>query len=85
MAMKIGGEYLLDKIFPRHFEQLVEEAGLAKPLVKSRVSELATRSGDFRSRTNHRGYCGSAKWSLCPDRNVLYFRFSTTTRPAAFR
>ena len=41
MAKKIGGEYLLDKIFPRHFEQLVEEAGLAKPLVKRRVSELA--------------------------------------------
>ena len=41
MAMKIGGEYLLDKILPRHFEKLAEEAGLAKPLVKRRVPELA--------------------------------------------
>lgn len=42
MAMKIGGEYLLDKIIPRHFEKLAEETGLAKPLVKRRVHELAT-------------------------------------------
>ena len=40
--MKIGGEYLLDRILPRHFEKLAEEAGLAKPLVKRRVPELAT-------------------------------------------
>ncbi len=42
MAMKIGGEYLLDRILPRHFEKLAEETGLAKPLVKRRVPELAT-------------------------------------------
>jgi len=42
MAMKIGGEYLLDRILPRHFEKMAEEAGLAKPLVKRRVPELAT-------------------------------------------
>ena len=41
MAMKIGGEYLLDRILPRHFEKLAEEAGLAKPLVRRRVPELA--------------------------------------------
>ena len=41
-AMKIGGEYLLDRILPRHFEKLAEETGLAKPLVKRRVPELAT-------------------------------------------
>ena len=41
MAMKIGGEYKSDMISPRHFEKLAEEAGLAKPLVKSRVPELA--------------------------------------------
>ena len=41
MAMKIGGEYLLDRISPSHFEKLAEEAGLAKPLVKRRVPELA--------------------------------------------
>ena len=41
MAMKIGGEYPLDRILPRHFEKLAEEAALAKPLVKRRVPELA--------------------------------------------
>jgi serine/threonine-protein kinase HipA len=41
MAMKIGGEYLLDKITPRNFEKLAEETGLAKPLVKRRVPALA--------------------------------------------
>lgn len=42
MAMKIGGEYLAEKVSPRHFEKLAEEADLAKPLVKRRVLELAT-------------------------------------------
>jgi serine/threonine-protein kinase HipA len=42
MAMKIGGEYLSDRIAPGHFETLATEAGLAKPLVKQRVPELAT-------------------------------------------
>jgi serine/threonine-protein kinase HipA len=42
MAMKIGGEYLADKLTPQHFEKLAEEAGLAKPLVKQRVGELGT-------------------------------------------
>jgi len=42
MAMKIGGEYLSDRISPRHFETLADEAGLAKPFVKQRVPELAT-------------------------------------------
>ncbi len=41
MAMKIGGEYVLDRISPRHFEKLAEEVRLAKPLVKKRVPELA--------------------------------------------
>jgi len=41
MAMKIGGEYVADKISLKHFEQLAEEAGLAKPIVKRRVAELA--------------------------------------------
>ncbi len=40
MAMKIGGEYLADKICPRHFEKLAEEARLGKALVKNRVPEL---------------------------------------------
>ncbi len=41
MAMKIGGEYVSDKLFPRHFEKLAEETGLAKPMVVRRVPELA--------------------------------------------
>jgi serine/threonine-protein kinase HipA len=41
MAMKIGNEYSSEKVLPRNFEELAEEAGLAKPLVRSRVPELA--------------------------------------------
>ncbi|MCL4178855.1 MAG: type II toxin-antitoxin system HipA family toxin [Verrucomicrobia bacterium] len=41
MAMKLGGEYLSEFITPVHFERLAEEAGLAKPLMKRRVLELA--------------------------------------------
>lgn len=40
MAMKIGGEYELARVTPRHFERFAEETGLSKPLVKRRV--LAT-------------------------------------------
>ena len=39
--MKIGGEYSSDKVTPKNFEQLAEEAGLAKPMVRNRVPELA--------------------------------------------
>lgn len=41
MAMKLGGEYISDKLFPKHFEQLAEEAGLSKKMVVQRVRELA--------------------------------------------
>jgi serine/threonine-protein kinase HipA len=41
MAMKIGGEYASDKMLPKHFDQLADEAGLAKPMVKQRVRQLA--------------------------------------------
>jgi len=41
MAMKIGGEYVAAKITATHFEQMAQEAGLAKPMVKRRVPELA--------------------------------------------
>jgi len=41
MAMKIGGEYVSDKVLPKHFDLLAEEAGLAKPMVKQHVQELA--------------------------------------------
>ncbi len=41
MAMKIGGEYSSENVFPVNFERLAVEAGLAKPIVKRRVPELA--------------------------------------------
>jgi DNA-binding winged helix-turn-helix (wHTH) protein len=42
MAMRIGREYSSDKVTPKDFAQLAGEAGLAKPLVRRRVAELAT-------------------------------------------
>ena len=41
MAMKIGSEYASEQVLPKDFEQLAEEAGLARPMVKRRVRELA--------------------------------------------
>lgn len=41
MAMKIGREYSSEKVAPKDFEQLAEDGGLAKPLVRRRVPELA--------------------------------------------
>ena len=41
MAMKIGREYSSERVMPKDFEELAEETGLAKPLVKRRVPELA--------------------------------------------
>jgi serine/threonine-protein kinase HipA len=41
MAMKIGGEYASEKVGPKNFDQLANEAGLAKPMVKRRVREVA--------------------------------------------
>ena len=41
MAMKIGGAYSSGKVTQKNFEQLAEEAGLAKPIVRNRVPELA--------------------------------------------
>ena len=43
MAMKIGGEYSSQAVTAKHFEQLAEEAGLAKPLVRARVPQMAER------------------------------------------
>jgi serine/threonine-protein kinase HipA len=40
MAMKLGGEYSSNKVTPRNFEQLAEQAELAKPLVRRRVPEV---------------------------------------------
>lgn len=41
MAMRIGREYSSDKLTPKDFQQLAEEAGLAKPIIRNRVPELA--------------------------------------------
>lgn len=41
MATKIGGEHSSERVTPGNFEKLAEEAGLAKPLVRRRVPELA--------------------------------------------
>lgn len=41
MAMKIGDEYSSDHVRPRDFEKLAEETGLAKPIVRKRVPEMA--------------------------------------------
>ncbi len=43
MAMKIGGEYSSGKVTAKNFEQLADEAGLGKPLVRARVPEIANR------------------------------------------
>jgi serine/threonine-protein kinase HipA len=43
MAMKIGSEYSSENVTARNFEQLAEEAGLGKPLVRRRVPEMAER------------------------------------------
>ena len=40
MAIEIGGEYVADKLLPKHFEKLAKDAELAKPRVKERVIEL---------------------------------------------
>jgi serine/threonine-protein kinase HipA len=41
MAMKIGSEYRSEKVTPKDFEELAEEAAFAKPMVRRRVPELA--------------------------------------------
>jgi serine/threonine-protein kinase HipA len=42
MAMRLGREYSSGRVEPKDFEQLAGDAGLAKPLVRRRVPELAT-------------------------------------------
>lgn len=41
MAMKIGSEYEYTKVFPRHFDTMAEGAGLSKPMVRKRLTDLA--------------------------------------------
>lgn len=44
MAMKLGNEYESSKITFTQFDQLAQETGLSKPLVKKRVLELAAET-----------------------------------------
>jgi serine/threonine-protein kinase HipA len=41
MAMRIGDEYSSERVTPKHFEALADQALLTKPIVKRRVPELA--------------------------------------------
>ena len=41
MAMKLGGEYVSEKITARHFDAFADEVVLGKPMVRSRLRELA--------------------------------------------
>lgn len=41
MAMKLGGEYASEKITANHFDAFAEEVGLGKPMVRSRLREMA--------------------------------------------
>jgi len=50
MAMKIEAEYKPERVGPRDFEKLAEPAGLAKPLVRRRVLELAQEVLDATSK-----------------------------------
>jgi len=43
MAMRIGDEYSSEKVTAKNFDQLAEEAGLGKPLVRGRVAELSEK------------------------------------------
>jgi len=43
MAMKIGGEYSSEKVKPRDFDQLAEEAGLGKALARLRIPQVAEK------------------------------------------
>jgi hypothetical protein len=59
MAMKIGREYSSAKVTPRDFGQLAEDAGLAKPLVRRRVPELAAAAQDALDKTKITGQVSS--------------------------
>ena len=53
MAMRIGDEYSSEKVMAKNFEQLAEEAGLGKPLVRGRVVGTARK-----------GHCHSPKTEI---------------------
>jgi serine/threonine-protein kinase HipA len=41
MAMKLGGKYLFNDVFPKHWDQFALDAGLSKALAKKRVLRIA--------------------------------------------
>lgn len=41
MAMKLGGEYDINKIKPEHFDKFSDEVGLSKPEVRNRILKLS--------------------------------------------
>lgn len=44
LAMKIGGKYRPEDILPRHWDRFARETGLAAPMVRRRVLDLAQRA-----------------------------------------
>ena len=40
MAMKLGGEYKINHVMAKNFDQLADEVGLAKPEVRRRILEM---------------------------------------------
>jgi serine/threonine-protein kinase HipA len=41
--MKIGGEYSSEKVMPRNFDRLAEEAGLGRAQTRKRVPEMTEK------------------------------------------
>ena len=41
MAMKIGGKYESEEVYPRHFERFADDVGLNKPMVRRRILSMA--------------------------------------------
>jgi serine/threonine-protein kinase HipA len=46
MAMRIGEQYSSEKVTPRDFEKLADDAKLGKPLVRERLKEVTERVRD---------------------------------------
>jgi serine/threonine-protein kinase HipA len=43
MAMKLGGEYEINKIRPKNFDKFADEVGLSKPEVRKRIVRLSDK------------------------------------------
>lgn len=46
MAMRIGEQYISEKVSLRDFERLADDAQLGKPLVRARLTEMTERVRD---------------------------------------